>query len=264
MTVTLLVAADSIRALLHQRLLVALMLVMLGLTAAFSMAVSGMKESVLEAAELAAEAEGTDLDEEGLKQARQQIDMAGSFLLAAFYWFAAFGGTAVTVFICSTAVATDLRRGTIRMVLAKPVSRTQFLLGKYCGAIAVMFGYSLLAGIALVIFTRSVRRHNCVTMSDTIAWERFSHTTTCCGARYRKSWVENGRFRGAQGPLSAGSQGVLARRRRCLPGQPRRSSRTILERRNRAGLESGTARTTPRLTRRFSCRVLMRSASAAS
>ena len=152
---TLLIAADSIRALLHQRLLVALMLVMLGLTAAFSVAVTEMKESVLQAAEAGAEARGTDLDEEGLQEARQQIDMAGSFFLAAFYWFAAFGGTAVTLFICCTAVSADLRRGTIRMVLAKPVSRTQFLLGKYCGAIAVMVSYSALAGIALVIFTRS-------------------------------------------------------------------------------------------------------------
>jgi hypothetical protein len=67
---TLLIAADSIRALLHQRLLVALMLVMLGLTAAFSVAVTEMKQSVLQAAEAGAEARGTDLDEEGLQEAR--------------------------------------------------------------------------------------------------------------------------------------------------------------------------------------------------
>lgn len=41
------------------------------------------------------------------------------------------------------------------MVHAKPLSRTQFPLGKYCGAIAVMFGYSMLAGIALVVFTQA-------------------------------------------------------------------------------------------------------------
>lgn len=151
---TFLVAADSIRALLHQRLLVALMLVTLGLTAVFSVAVTNVKGTILDASEATATMNRGELSEAELEQARQGIDQAGSFFLAGFYWFTALGGTVVTLFICCTAVAGDLRRGTIRMVLAKPLSRTQFLLGKYCGAIAVMFGYSLLAGIALVIFTQ--------------------------------------------------------------------------------------------------------------
>ena len=154
MTAAFLIAADSIRALLHQRLLVALMLVTLGLTVVFSVAMTEMKESIIEASERATEANAGELDEADLEQARQSMDMAGSFFLAAFYWFTALGGTLVTLFICCTAVATDLRRGTISMILAKPVSRSQFLLGKYCGAVAVMFGYSVLAGVALVIFTR--------------------------------------------------------------------------------------------------------------
>ena len=154
MNSTLLVAADSIRALLHQRLLVALMLVMLGLTAVFSVTVTKVKESILEASELRAGMDSGELTESELEQARQGIDEAGSFFLAGFYWLSAFGGTVVSLFICCTAVASDIRRGTIRMILAKPVTRSQFLLGKYCGAIAVLFGYSLLAAIALVIFTQ--------------------------------------------------------------------------------------------------------------
>ena len=154
MNATLLIAADSVRALLHQRLLVALMLVALGLTAVFSAALTSMEEFIIKSVEPSVETNPSELSEAELEQARQQIDQAASLFLAGFYWFTAFGGTVVALFTCCTAVASDLRRGTIRMVLAKPVSRSQFLLGKYCGAIAVMLGYSVLAGIALVIFTQ--------------------------------------------------------------------------------------------------------------
>lgn len=151
MNATLLIAADSVRALLHQRLLVALMLITLGLTTVFSITASKAKEFIIEESELNAGGELTKAERE---QAEQGMDEAGSFFLAAFYWVSAFGGTVVALFVCCTAVAGDLRRGTIRMVLARPVTRSQFLLGKYCGAIAALFGYSLLAGIALVIFTQ--------------------------------------------------------------------------------------------------------------
>ena len=153
MRAALLIAADSIRALLHQRLLVALMLVTLGLTIVFSVLLTEAKEWILQFSENAAAAnESGKVDEESLEKMRQGMDMAGSVFLAGFYWFTALGGTLVALFICSTAVATDIRRGTIHITLSKPVSRTQFLLGKYCGAVAVMFGYSLLIGVALVIF----------------------------------------------------------------------------------------------------------------
>ncbi len=152
MSAVLLIAGDSIRALLHQRLLVALMLVTLGLTVLFSVLLTEAKEWVAQNLSNAGLDQTGRLDAKNLNQMRTGIDMAGSFFMAGFYWFTALGGTVVTLFICASAVATDIRRGTIRIVLAKPVSRAQFLLGKYCGAVAVMFGYSLLIGIALVLF----------------------------------------------------------------------------------------------------------------
>jgi len=153
MNAVLLIAGDSIRALLHQRLLVALMLVTLGLTVLFSVLLTEAKEWFAQNLDSSAALDQSGQpDAENLDQMRTGMDVAGSFFLAGFYWFTALGGTVVTLFICASAVATDIRRGTIRIVLAKPVSRAQFLLGKYCGAVAVMFGYSLLIGIALVLF----------------------------------------------------------------------------------------------------------------
>lgn len=153
MTKPLLIAGDTVRGLLHQRLLVALMLLVLGLTAIFSVLATKSKDQILEMAELSAEVEGTDLDEEQLEQARRSMDAMGSFFLGALYWFTALGGSLVALHICCTAVAKDSRRGTIPIILAKPVSRTQFLLGKYCGAISVLFAYSVLIAVALIAFT---------------------------------------------------------------------------------------------------------------
>ena len=153
MRAVLLIAADSIRALLHQRLLVALMLVTLGLTVVFSVLLTEAKEWLLPFFKNATvERENRGVSEEDLQAMRQGMEMAGSVFLAGFYWFTALGGTLVALFICSTAVATDIRRGTIRITLSKPVSRAQFLVGKYCGAVAVMLSYSILIGVALVVF----------------------------------------------------------------------------------------------------------------
>ena len=155
MRAVLLIAADSIRALLHQRLLVALMLVTLGLTVVFSVLFTEAKDFWLQMGAAAAAAQESGEKEEALGQMRQGMDMMGSVFLSGFYWFTALGGTLVALFICSTAVTTDLRRGTIRITLSKPVSRAQFLLGKYCGAVAVMLCYSILIGVALVIFAHA-------------------------------------------------------------------------------------------------------------
>ena len=151
----LLITKDTIRALLHQRLLVALMLVILALTVVFSVLLTEMKEHILEIAGAPSLESANSLNEEELRKVREQMASAGALFLALFYWFSALGGTIVTLYICCSAVSGELRRGTIQIVLAKPVSRTQFLLGKYCGAVVVMFAYSILSGAALVVFTYS-------------------------------------------------------------------------------------------------------------
>ena len=153
MRVIFLIAADSIRALLHQRLLVAVMLLTLILTILFSVLLNDIQEKILEQAEAVPEMNEQETNEAELESVRHDMDAAGSFVLAVFYWLTGVACTIVALFVCGTAVAGDLRRGTLSMVLAKPLSRAQFLLGKYCGAIAVVFGYSALIGVTLTIFT---------------------------------------------------------------------------------------------------------------
>ncbi len=95
------------------------------------------------------------MSETDQRQFREQMEMATSSFQASFYGVASFGGSVVALFIFTTAVATEIRKGTIRLTLSKPVSRMQYLLGKYLGGVAVMAGYALIAGAAMFLFAQS-------------------------------------------------------------------------------------------------------------
>ena len=179
MTSILMIARDSVRALLHRRLLLALMVVMLILTVIFSIVLSQINSRIFDSAsappppaaaaveqEPAAPGEDPQSFQDALKRAApppepvptepmlQEMQAAGAQMLSQFYGFTAFGGMVVALFIGATAVSSDVRSGAITMILARPVTRWQFLAGKFGGAMMVLFGYSLLTAIALVIFTQ--------------------------------------------------------------------------------------------------------------
>ena len=201
MKATLLIARDSIRALLRQRLLVGLMLAALGLIVVFSIVLISERTMMTRAvidqsmakddpglttlvkvqgedpisggsqvdpgAAGKSEAKRPDgpirpksprtvaaLSKEDRQKLAEQLDQVSSVFQTAFYEAASFGGSMVALFIFSSAVATEIRRGTIRITLTKPVSRTQYMLGKYLGGIVVMAGYAGIASAAIVLFAK--------------------------------------------------------------------------------------------------------------
>ena len=139
MKTVLLISIDTIRELLHHRLLLAMMLVSLGLFLLFSNSLRIAHQ-----------------DYENLSEAEQrEMRVLGSMGQATYYQFFSFGGTLISLFIFCTAVSSEIRKGTIRVTLSKPVSRTQFLLGKYFGGVIVMVGYSAVARVAMDLFAQS-------------------------------------------------------------------------------------------------------------
>ena len=181
MRTTFLIAADSIRALLRQRLLLGLMLAALALIAIFSaVLISQRKLMTMAAIDRSAANEVADesapakptapspaaparpkapravssLSKEDRKKLAENMDQMSSMFQATFYQVASFGGSLVSLFIFSTAVAGEIRRGTIRITLTKPVSRPQYILGKYLGGVAVMAGYALIASAAIMLFAK--------------------------------------------------------------------------------------------------------------
>ena len=164
-----LIAHDSIRALLHRRLLWGLMVATLAATLAFSAMFSSFKGNMNESFmdQYGYDLKGSDLkgsspkegksriSEKDRREMRAQMEMASSGFQTFFYVVASFGGSLVALFIFSDAVSSEIRKGTIRLTLSKPVSRAQFLLGKYLGGVAVMAGYALLASAAMLAFAYS-------------------------------------------------------------------------------------------------------------
>lgn len=152
-----LIARDSIRFLLHQRLLVGLMLVSIAMTIFFTVALTQTRKNIRRQF-TDAEVETNSpfyqkMSEEDRKKMSEAMAQGESAIEGFFYAAASFGGSLVSLMIFSTAVASEIRRGTIRLTLAKPVSRFQFLLGKYLGGVAVMAAYALIATLAALVFS---------------------------------------------------------------------------------------------------------------
>jgi ABC-type transport system involved in multi-copper enzyme maturation permease subunit len=93
------------------------------------------------------------MNEEDRKKMHEAMEQGESAIEGFFYAATSFGGSLVSLMIFSTAVTSEIRRGTIRLTLAKPISRTQFLLGKFLGGVAVMAGYAALATLAVLLFS---------------------------------------------------------------------------------------------------------------
>ncbi len=147
MKTVLLIAIDTIRELLHHRLLLAMVLVSLGLIFISSVLFSATRKQIAH--------QGYDnLSEAKQREMRKALEMAGSVYQAGFYQVASLGGSLIALFIFCTAVSSEIRKGTIRVTLSKPVSRTQFLLGKYFGGVIVMVGYSAVARVAMDLFAQ--------------------------------------------------------------------------------------------------------------
>lgn len=84
------------------------------------------------------------------KVALQDVTILKSFGLAGMYLF----GSVVTVFLGASIVSREIERRTLYFVLSKPVTRTQFVLGKFLGLYAaVLLVIAVMAGVYLgVVF----------------------------------------------------------------------------------------------------------------
>lgn len=159
MKLIFLIAGDSVRALLHHRLLIALMLVSLVMTIFFSM-IMGRTRANISNQFAATEMETNSpvfqkMSADDRKKLDEAMEQGASMVQGFFYAASSFGGSLVALFIFSTAVSSEIRRGTIRLTLSKPVSRLQYLLGKYLGGVAVMAAYAVIASLAILLFSAS-------------------------------------------------------------------------------------------------------------
>jgi ABC-type transport system involved in multi-copper enzyme maturation permease subunit len=155
-----LITGDSVRALLHQKLLLGLMLASLAVIVFFSVSLSHARQNITN--NFSNDTSGTNvasgmkgMSAEDQRKFSESMEGASSGIQAGFYGITSFGGSIVALFIFGTAVSSEIRKGTIRITLSKPVSRNQFLLAKFLGAVVVMAGYAVIASVAIFIFAES-------------------------------------------------------------------------------------------------------------
>ena len=161
MNLTFLIARDSIKALLHQRLLVGLMLASFGMTVFFSAIMGRTRDNItaqfdFSSAETNSPVFGK-MNDQDKKKMSEAMEQGATAIQGFFYAAGSFGGSIVALMIFSTAVSTEIRRGTIRLTLSKPVSRLQYLGGKYLGGLAVMVFYAVLTSLAVLLFSASAK-----------------------------------------------------------------------------------------------------------
>jgi len=159
MKVIFLIARDSIKYLLHQRLLLALILLSLVMTGIYAALMLQMKTHIAANYDAPANAatnspDWQKMDPKQRKQMNEAMEQSGSVMEGMFYGACSFGGSLVALWIFSTAVVSEVRQGVIRLTLSKPVTRNQYLLGKYLGGVAVMLAYACISSLAIIAFTR--------------------------------------------------------------------------------------------------------------
>lgn len=159
MKAILLIAGDSVRALLHQRLLISLMLVSLAATVVFSLLAKEVRQNISsqfgDNSAVTNSPAYSKMSENDRKKMNETMEEGLSTIQGFFYSAASFGGSLVSLFIFSTAVSSEIRRGTIRLTLSKPVGRIHYLLGKYLGGVVVMAVYAVFASLAMLLFSAS-------------------------------------------------------------------------------------------------------------
>ncbi|HEY3915791.1 MAG TPA: ABC transporter permease subunit [Verrucomicrobiae bacterium] len=159
MNVIFLIARDSIKDLLHQRILIGLMLVSFAMTVLFSFMANQTRNSISNQYDLGSAETNSpafkNMNDQDRRKMAEQMEQGMNAIQGFFYAATSFGGSLVALMIFSTAVTSEIRRGTIRLTLSKPVTRLQYLLGKYFGGIVVMAAYAIIASIAVLAFSAS-------------------------------------------------------------------------------------------------------------
>ena len=151
MAEVLVVAGDGLRAMLHRRSLLAIIVVAVILTVGFYVVVGHIAQELTPSDPSVAESEsGADLLAAVQDRAvRSQIKQ----LVAIFFELVLLGGVAISILAGAFAMSSEHSGGSFALILTRPVKRWQLLVGKYLGVVALLLGYTALIGGALAVYT---------------------------------------------------------------------------------------------------------------
>ena len=136
MRAVFLIAWDQLADFRHRRLVLALLVAAVSLALVLALLAQGMS-AVSKRTEFA----GKVSDEERM-QLQLGVGMGSYMLQTALYLVVFIGGSVVSLATFCGLISTERTRGTLPWVLSKPITRTQFLLGKWVGACAMILLYT--------------------------------------------------------------------------------------------------------------------------
>ena len=135
------IAKDQAGDLLRRRYLIIILIVCMGVVLAFVGYLALMKSLLAKAAGPAASSQMPNPVE---TQAMAEFMFAG--LRAGLHGLVAFIGVLLAMLLMASSVTSEVSKGTVRMILSRPVRRYELFLGKWLGCVTILFLYSLLMG----------------------------------------------------------------------------------------------------------------------
>lgn len=140
------IAKDQAGDLLRRRYLIVIMVICVAVVLAWIGYLALMKTLVTKMA-----AQPGQASDPGQTQAMMELMNAG--LRAALHGLVAFIGVVLAMVLMASAVTGEISKGTIRMILSRPVRRYEMFLGKWLGCVSILFLYSCLMAILVSGYT---------------------------------------------------------------------------------------------------------------
>jgi ABC-type transport system involved in multi-copper enzyme maturation permease subunit len=155
MSSSLVVMRDALRELGHKRVIVVIALVALGATLLFANLVSWQQRMFEASMDMAAQPEMArkmSLDTKQVEAMEAGRDQMAGFFQAEFFGIGSFCGVIVALIVFSTVVAGPLRQKELRAILARPLTRASYLMGRMAAGVVLLALFWLLMGLVFLLF----------------------------------------------------------------------------------------------------------------
>jgi ABC-type transport system involved in multi-copper enzyme maturation permease subunit len=143
------IARDQASDLIRRRYLIVILILVLGIVGMFTMYLAMLRAFT----EGPSRMPGSGVDQ---RQFQSMMAMALAAWQGILHVVVSFAGTALTLMLMCCSVRSEVSKGTVRMILCRPVKRYEFVLGKWLGCVFIAFIFYTLAGGMVCIYTHRV------------------------------------------------------------------------------------------------------------
>lgn len=153
----LVIAGDTLVSFFRQRMLLALIIGSFAITIGFGYLVAWQEKSFenmhdVSAADLQTPNKDNMDARERKEQIEQGLEQMRSGQQAMFFGASGLGGNIISLLLFASLIAAPLRRGELRGILVRPLQRSQYLCGRFMGAVAALGIYWITMSLIFLVF----------------------------------------------------------------------------------------------------------------